>query len=278
VENKYSKPKWFATYAKWLKVHDFSHKEYEARKKYPWHIISKINFDPNINFFESFSVIYPKDNENKALGKIELIDYLFRQVDQRHQYDFSIDDYSNNVHWQFRIVFSDEGTLITIHKRGVDVYKSIGVTYIQRGEVVLGENPSRKILDSCGREIFNIAMGHLEDSDFKYGKRYDVVWPSLQSENVVKHKKLFVDFSDMDKNWFIFAYTESKANTLALRLDGLEKNITIIYLLKTNDPKKYYGNKIQLFKLADYQNAVMSIKVKSRLRDLEKLSYLFYRW
>jgi len=273
MKNDYSKPKWFATYTKWLKVHDFSHKEYEVRKKYPWHIISKIDFNPNNKLLENSLTIKAKDNEKKELGKVNLIDYLFRPADQRHQYDFSIDDYSNNTHWQFRIVFSDEGTLITIHKRGVDIYKSIGVTYIQRGEAVLGDNPSRQILNSCAREIFNIAMGHLEDMGFIYGKRHDVVWPSLQRENIDKQKRLFVDFSDMDKNWVIFAYTEAKANSLALRLDGLEKNITIIYIIDSDYFIKYYGKKINIFKLANYQGAVMSNKVKSRLIDLENFGY-----
>lgn len=85
-----------ATYSSWLQTHDKSHKEYQRRKRYPWHIIGNIEFSD-----ELIGVTQEIYNKTEVLlGEAVIQDIKKRPEEDRIQFDFQIrtntytDDYS----------------------------------------------------------------------------------------------------------------------------------------------------------------------------------------
>ena len=266
------KPHWFPTYSKWFATHGNEHKEYEDRKGYPWHILSKYNFDPGENGNQSKRAVV-KNKEDKELGAITVIHLFFRKKDSRYQYDISLEDFCNNVHSQYRLVFSENGTLITVHKRGKEVYSSLASAFIQRGKSVIesDELPSKRVLRACFAEIINISLSHLVEEG--YGNNVHIRVPWKRGERIGE-KRLLLNFSKTNNHWVTSCLYANQANLLATRLDAVKERVTVLYGIETkyfNEP--YTGTKNEVINLSEYSEVIMSEKLRERLLDLQEFCY-----
>lgn len=98
-----------ATYARWLNTHSREHKSYLRRKRYPWDILSKIDFNPT-NLRQTQII-----NVRNFEITININNFKVDKINQRYKYDFSFKD-NHNEDFIFKSIFSYDGKLITIFR------------------------------------------------------------------------------------------------------------------------------------------------------------------
>ena len=137
------------TYARWLKTHDRSHRGYNMRKSFPWHIISPVDFNPAV--LQAETPIYNK--QGLLMGHVFLDAYSHRVEDLRHQFDVTLSDMRVGRSYSFRIVFSDDGVLITLHPLGKDRKGQTVKDFLAGHYESYDENPNKRYAHAILKEV-----------------------------------------------------------------------------------------------------------------------------
>ena len=216
-----------ATYSSWLKTHDKFHKEYQRRKRYPWHIIGGIEFSE-----ELIGVTQSIYNKNQVLLGEVIIKNITKRIDENKiQFEFQLS--KDLITEEFCIVFLTSGLLITIFDLGKDLEKESIKKYLKGDNVqILSAKRARQILlEFVWRKL----------------KGLNIYEKQVSFERIVDHKpssiqpkeNFIVDISKNRELWIFISLFEYEANPIEIRYSGQCNDILSLYLV----PSKFVPNR-----------------------------------
>jgi hypothetical protein len=258
------KKTWYATYTRWLQTHSNEHVEYEDRKHYPWHVLSRFNFNPASQPFGTTAIL---NQWGRSVGSIDVIYHWHKKYEGRHQYDIALEDLINGTRWRFRIVFSDKGLLITIYELDRDFSSAPEMLYIQNGPEVLNENPSTKLLKKCFHQIVHVALEHLLEKGYD-SDVYVYVPRTNNGVHKKKPKRLLLSFVGPNDHWILFLVDQRHARSLAQRLAAHTNPITILYAIPNCQKSSKNEKSVQVEQLLTYEKTIMPTQLHERYEEL----------
>jgi len=272
------------TYARWLNTHDRSHRGYNKRKSFPWHIISKVDFSPNP--FQGNIVVYNK--ESVLLGYVCVDDYELRGDDQRHQFDVTVDDVRAGKIHCFRIVFSYEGVLITIHPLGQDKDARIVRRFLVGRYDSYDENPTKRLAKSIVKEAAERLLRSIGQMDrYESSKPYpgiDIdsicIEEAKQVNRKLKQRMTYtVDLSQERDIWIVFTLFRYEAHSVTYKYAHQCSELVSVYLSDTK--KVQYPNvfsNAKVVSIYEYFDWSAQPNIRMHLEELQNRILLFSKY
>ena len=265
-EIKHFRP-FVASYSKWLQTHSRSHKEYEDRKRYPWHVLGSVTLLPGDLPWEGKQVV---SAHSTPLGTITVIAHEFRTARKRHQIDVRIDDRVNNLQANYRIVFAEDGTLVTIHVLGSDVLRSLGQRFIESGVDALGPTPPRKVLLAALRSCCSAALRSWRDQGYIGDASFEVPWTRCDT---LRTKRLRVDLAKGRQHWLLIRLFEYEAHALARRCVNTADSLTVAYAVPNVwVPHPFAGDERVVQRIEEVAGPDADPQILARIAELRHLS------
>lgn len=248
-----------ATYSTWLQTHDNSHKEYQRRKRYPWHIIGNIIFSD-----ELIGVTQKIYNKTEVLlGEAVIQDIKKRPKEDRIQCDFQIR--TNTYTDDYCVVFLNSGLLITIFDLGKDLEKDSIKKYL-KGDIV--ELHSKKIARLILLEFVWRKLKGLNIYDKQ--KSFDRITIDNTSSKFQPKANFIVDISKERDLWIFISLFEYEANPIEIRYNQQCNSINSVFLVHSDYTPERTMNKENIFSVNEYFSETLSkkdIELLDRLQD-----------
>jgi len=165
------------------------------------------------------------------------------------------------------MVFTEDGTLITIHVLGPDTLSR----FLTAGAESLGAAwlPSLKLLAAamraCGKAIF--ASWNLQ------GYRWDqYVVVAGAPVGRPGSKRLRIDLAKAREHWLFLRLFESQAHSLALRCPSIPREITVAYVAPSDDMPGPFADESVVRPLREFWIPSVGSHILERLEELEALA------
>jgi hypothetical protein len=267
--------KFKATYARWLRTHDRSHPEYHNRKAFPWHILSRVDFDPS----DIGTKVEVCNKDQMYLGSVSLDVYQYREDDQRHQFDVTTSDARSGHILQFRLVFLGSGKLITIHSLGKDQDAKVVRQFLAGNYSLFDSRPSRKLAKAILLEAVTRFQKRSGEFD-KFGRYVPYSGTEIAASFQLKAQEVgrtlkmrstyTVDLSSGRKLWLIFSLFEYEAHAVTYKYAHQCDKLVSIFLSESQTipyPCPFENSNISsVYEYFDWSD---SRDLEARLRVLE---------
>lgn len=227
-----------ATYTRWLNTHERSHQDYHKRKSFPWHIISKLDFSPSL--IQAETSVFNKDGT--YLGIVYLDEYQHRSQDLRHQFDVTVKDSKTALTSRFRIVFSDEGVLITIHHLGKDHVTQMVKDFFSGNYESYANKPNKRIAKAILKEAVLHLLKNTHQTDlYAIDQPYPGTIISSNDEmiaatanRVLRQRTTYtVDLSQGRDVWMILSLFQYEAHAITYKYAPQCKKLVSLFLSDT---------------------------------------------
>lgn len=248
-----------ATYSSWLETHDASHKEYQRRKRYPWHIIGKIIFSTAL--IGSTQQIYNKTDV--LLGEAVINKVKNRPEEDRIQFDFQIRTKSYTD--DFCVVFLNSGLLITIFDLGKDIEKDSIKKYLKGDNIELYSKKLTKLilLEFVWRKLKGLGI-------YKKQRSFDRIIIENTLSNIRPKDNFIVDISDERNLWIFISLFEYEANPIELRYSNQCESIISLFLVQSNYIPDQSPNEQNIYPINRYLSESLTKKEVEVLEGLKK--------
>lgn len=272
------------TYTRWLKTHDRSHRDYNMRKSFPWHIISRLDFSPAA--LQASTTVH--NNEGVRLGSVVLDRYEHRTQDLRHQFDVTINDVRAGKTIEFRIIFTNDGILITIHPLGKDTAVRAVKDFLAGRYSSYDQRPDKKLAHAIFKEaVLRLLRNAGAISEYKIDQPYpgvaisDLFQEAAASVNRELHQRMTytIDLSQERKLWKCLLLFQYEAHAATYRYASQCGKYLSLYLMKTRavpDPNIFANAEV----VSIYEHFDFSAEpdIRRHLGELEKRVEIFRKY
>jgi len=272
------------TYARWLNTHDRSHRDYNMRKSFPWHIISRLDFSPSA--LQANTIVHNKDGV--PLGSVVLDRYEHRAQDLRHQFDVTINDVRARKTFEFRIVFSDEGVLVTIHSLGKDKAVQTVKDFLVGRYSSYDEHPNKKLAHAIFKEaVLRLLRNTGAISEYKVDQPYpgvaitDLCHEVAAAVNRKLHQRMTytIDLSRERKLWKCLMLFQYEAHAASYKYAPQCGKYLSLYLLKTRTvPDRNIFANAEVASIYDHFDFSTEPGIRRHLGELEKRVEIFRKY
>jgi len=272
------------TYARWLKTHDRSHRAYNMRKSFPWHIISRLEFNPAA--LQANSIVHNK--EGVLLGSVILDRYEYRTEKLRHQFDVTINDLRAEKTFEFRIVFSDDGVLITIHPLGKDTAVQTVKDFLAGRYSSYDERPDKKLAHAIFKEaVFRLLRNAGEISKYKINQPYPGVaitylfQEAAAAVNRELHQRMTytLDLSQERELWICLRLFQYEAHAATFKYASQCGKYLSLYLLESRTvPNPNVFANAEVISIYDHFDFSTEPHIRRHLGELEKRVEMFRKY
>lgn len=246
-----------ATYSSWLQTHDKSHKEYQRRKRYPWHIIGNIEFSD-----ELIGVTQEIYNKTEVLlGEAVIQDIKKRPEEDRIQFDFQIR--TNTYTDDYSVVFLSSGLLITIFDLGKDLEKDSIKKYLKGDSFELHSKKIARLilLEFVWRKLKGLKI-------YDKQRSFDRITIDNAFSKFQPNTSFIVDISNERALWIFVSLFEYEANPIEMRYYHQCNSIISLFLVHTNYIPDRSMNKENIFSIIEYFSDSLS---KTEIELLDRL-------